>query len=116
MSGMEAPTDPKKGSSGNAPQQITKIPRQVKVKDSRQIQTERNGAPSSGKKKPNYREAAKAVGKGNREILGSKYAEVPTNWIHAQKLSAIAMRALPGAIEVEKFVMVSTDPAAVYSL
>jgi hypothetical protein len=70
---MDAPTDSKKGTSGNAPQQVNKVPRQVKVKDSRQIQTERNGAAPSGKRKPSYREAAKAVGKGNREILGSEY-------------------------------------------
>lgn len=57
------------------PQQTTKVPRQVKVKDSRQIQTQDNDSQAgpAPAKKPNFREAAKAVGKGNREILTSKH-------------------------------------------
>lgn len=74
MSGKGPAHDPKKGSSGNANEQTSKVPRQVKVKDSRQIQTERDGADSTEKRKGNYREAAKAVGKGNREILDSEHA------------------------------------------
>lgn len=73
MSAMDTANDPKKGVPGNAQQSTSKVPRQVKVKDSRQIQTERNGAAPTDKKKPNYREAAKAVGKGNTEILGSEH-------------------------------------------
>lgn len=55
-------------------QQHAKVPRQAKLKDSRQIQTQDNGNPagSTSAKKANFREAAKAVGMGNREILSSK--------------------------------------------
>lgn len=74
MSGTDSARDPKKGAAGNANQQTSKVPRQVKVKDSRQIQTERDGADYTEKRKGDYREAAKAVGKGNREILDSEHA------------------------------------------
>jgi hypothetical protein len=63
-----------KSGSHTPVQQTTKVPRQTKVKDSRQIQTQDNGnqAGSGVAKKSNFREAAKAVGKGNRDILSSK--------------------------------------------
>ncbi|KAJ9106265.1 hypothetical protein QFC21_001410 [Naganishia friedmannii] len=66
----------------------TKVPRQAKVKDSRQIRTEKDGddsgtAPVS---RVTFREAAKAVGRANKEIMTT-------------------MRPIPGAIEVEKFVL-----------
>ncbi|KAJ9109900.1 hypothetical protein QFC19_001880 [Naganishia cerealis] len=66
----------------------SKAPRQAKVKDSRQIRTEKDAEDIGATSAPRvtFREAAKAVGKGNKEILTT-------------------MRALPGAVEVEKFVL-----------
>ena len=77
MPGMDSGHDPRKGSNGNGAQQTTKVPRQVKVKDSRQIQTQHDGQAPTDKRNTSFREVAKAVGKGNREILDSEYTLCP---------------------------------------
>jgi hypothetical protein len=56
-----------------------KVPRQAKLKDSRQIRTERDKEDGGNAtvNRVTFREAAKAVGKANREIMTSEWIGGP---------------------------------------